>query len=65
MIVFDYIWPEIGEKASVFWKLNVWFDGFYGIFTSAGHSILFIYILNLRFPTEYLGNNIPNKPEPT
>ena len=46
MIVFDFIWPDIGEKvvgqilvkSGVFFKkLKIWFDWFYGTRTPAGY----------------------------
>ena len=67
MIVFDYIWPDIGEKVDFMKLKDVLLFGFMALSTLVGYLMtnpVYKYI-NLRFQNEYLVDNIPNVPEPT
>ena len=72
LMVFDSIWPDIGEKVRFFGRLNVL------KFSLVGWLVLWhkdpcwplkaklcLYTLNLRFTNEYQVDNIPNESEPT
>ena len=71
MVVFDYIWPDNGEKVDLvrflFGKLDMFFClGFmvYQPLQATQYQILFIHITNLKFSNEYLVDNILNESEP-